>query len=206
MIVLIDLGSFRTPLSVRDLTVNLTPLYDWDQDIDVLEDCVTRGSIQHFAHGNCGTKVKRGLLLDTQTCKHTNTPKKLNTNKEVKYCPGLDYQRRHTLVVRRERDEEEQAGDLTSVLGALDEEFAEKERLSHGQEWCAPVPHERKVKTVQNFYKAFHETRTLPILTCMFCYRKYSRVQLEDVEWIGGSQVPSRRAMDHLSSASGASP
>ncbi|RSL39500.1 hypothetical protein CEP51_016802, partial [Fusarium floridanum] len=59
-----------------------------------------------------------------------------------------------------ERDEEEQAGDLASVLGALDEEFAEKERLSYGQEWCAPVPHERKVKTGRDFYKAFHETRT----------------------------------------------
>lgn len=68
-------------------------------------------------------------------------------------------------------------------MGALDKEFVEKERPPYGQEWCAPVPHERKVKTARDFYKAFHETRTLPILTCMFCYRKYSRTELEDVEW-----------------------
>ncbi|KAM5359224.1 hypothetical protein ACJZ2D_014651 [Fusarium nematophilum] len=55
--------------------------------------------------------------------------------------------KRKRAAVRRERDEEEQAGDLASVLGALDEEFAEKERLSYGQEWCALVPYERKVKT-----------------------------------------------------------
>ncbi|KAM6514317.1 hypothetical protein FALCPG4_015467 [Fusarium falciforme] len=91
--------------------------------------------------------------------------------------------KRKRAAAHRERDEEEQARDLASVLGALDEEFAEKERLSYGQEWCAPVPHERKVKTAQDFYKAFHETRTLPILTCMFCYRKHSRAELEDVEW-----------------------
>ncbi|KAM6513724.1 hypothetical protein FALCPG4_016094 [Fusarium falciforme] len=91
--------------------------------------------------------------------------------------------KRRRAAAHRERDEEEQARDLASVLGALDEEFAEKERLSYGQEWCAPVPHERKVKTAQDFYKAFHETRTLPILTCMFCYRKHSRAELEDVEW-----------------------
>ena len=91
--------------------------------------------------------------------------------------------KRKRTAVRRGRGEEEQVGDLASVLGALDEEFAEKERLSHGQEWCAPVPHERKAKTARDFYKAFHETRTLPILTCMFCYRKYSRAELEDVGW-----------------------
>ncbi|KAJ0129047.1 Uncharacterized protein HZ326_25057, partial [Fusarium oxysporum f. sp. albedinis] len=48
---------------------------------------------------------------------------------------------------------------------------------------CTPVSHERKVKTVEEFYKAFHDVRTLPVLTCMFCYRKYSRTELEYVEW-----------------------
>ncbi|KAJ4176199.1 hypothetical protein NW759_017556, partial [Fusarium solani] len=43
--------------------------------------------------------------------------------------------KRKRAAARRERDEEEQAGDLASILGALDEEFAEKERLSYGQEW-----------------------------------------------------------------------
>ncbi|KAM6523017.1 hypothetical protein FSOLCH5_003646 [Fusarium solani] len=40
--------------------------------------------------------------------------------------------KRKRAAAHRERDEEEQAGDLASVLGALDEEFAEKERLSYG--------------------------------------------------------------------------
>jgi hypothetical protein len=84
---------------------------------------------------------------------------------------------------RRERTAAERAQDVASVLQALEAEFEEKERLSHGQEWCEPVPHERKIKTVQNFYKAFHDVETLPILTCMFCYRKYGAVELEDVEW-----------------------
>ncbi|RSL79022.1 hypothetical protein CEP52_017575, partial [Fusarium oligoseptatum] len=43
--------------------------------------------------------------------------------------------KRKRATAHRERDEEEQARDLASVLGALDEEFAEKERLSYGQEW-----------------------------------------------------------------------
>ncbi|EJT68997.1 hypothetical protein GGTG_13394 [Gaeumannomyces tritici R3-111a-1] len=91
--------------------------------------------------------------------------------------------KRARTMTRRNRNEEEQAQDLASVLRVLNEEFAEKVRLSEGKEWCVPVPHERKVKTVEAFYKAFHNTRTLPILTCMFCYRKYSRAELEDVKW-----------------------
>lgn len=91
--------------------------------------------------------------------------------------------KRTRTVRRRERSETEQAQDLANVMRALEEEFAEKERLSSQQEWCEPVPHERKVKTVQDFYKAFHDVRTLPILTCMLCYRKYSRAELEDVGW-----------------------
>jgi hypothetical protein len=38
-----------------------------------------------------------------------------------------------------------------SVLRKLDEEFAKKERLSQKQVWCAPIPHNRKVSTVQEF-------------------------------------------------------
>ncbi|EKG09157.1 hypothetical protein MPH_13841, partial [Macrophomina phaseolina MS6] len=86
-------------------------------------------------------------------------------------------------VVRRERSDEEQEGDLASVLRSLDEEFAEKERLSHGQAWCAPIPHARKVSTVQEFYKAFHDVRTLPIRTCMICYRKFAEAELEEIDW-----------------------
>ncbi|KAH8661069.1 hypothetical protein BGZ61DRAFT_300661, partial [Ilyonectria robusta] len=96
---------------------------------------------------------------------------------------GQPPRKRTRTVGRRERSEAEQAQDLANVLRALEEEFAEKERLSHGQTWCTPVPQERKAKAVRGFYKAFHDARTLPILTCMFCYRKYGMAELEDVDW-----------------------
>ncbi|KAM4062082.1 PIF1 protein [Hirsutella rhossiliensis] len=35
-----------------------------------------------------------------------------------------------------------------------------------------PIPHDRKVSTVRDFYQAFHDASTLPIRTCMMCYRK----------------------------------
>ncbi|KAH6869547.1 hypothetical protein B0T10DRAFT_593486, partial [Thelonectria olida] len=85
--------------------------------------------------------------------------------------------------IRKERTEEERREDLTSVLRFLDDEFAEKERLSHDREWCTPVPHERKVSTVQSFHKAFRGTQTLPIWTCAVCYRKRGKGELEDVKW-----------------------
>jgi hypothetical protein len=91
--------------------------------------------------------------------------------------------KRTRTVGRQERSESEEADDLADVLRVLEEDFAEKERLSDDQTWCTPVSHERKVKTVEEFYKAFHDVRTLPVLTCMFCYRKHSRTELEYVEW-----------------------
>ena len=96
---------------------------------------------------------------------------------------GQQPRKRARTAGRRERSESEQAHDLADIMRALEEEFAEKERLSHGQTWCTPVSHERKVKTVEEFYKAFYDARTLPILTCKFCYRKHSRDELEEVEW-----------------------
>ncbi|KAM4056503.1 PIF1 protein [Hirsutella rhossiliensis] len=42
-----------------------------------------------------------------------------------------------------------------------------KERLSNDQTWCTPIPHDRKVSTVRDFYQAFHDASTLPIRTCM---------------------------------------
>ena len=41
---------------------------------------------------------------------------------------------------RKERTEQEWEEDVASVLRCLDEEFAEKERLSLDKEWCTPVP------------------------------------------------------------------
>ena len=40
-------------------------------------------------------------------------------------------------------------------MRALEEEFEEKARQSYGGLWCEPVPHERKVATVREFYKAY---------------------------------------------------
>lgn len=78
---------------------------------------------------------------------------------------------------RRERGEEERVQELAGAVRALNEEFAKKERLSHEQAWCVPIPYDRKVNTAQDFYKAFHDVRTLPILTCMFWYRKLQQGQ-----------------------------
>ncbi|KAH7233741.1 uncharacterized protein BKA55DRAFT_479244, partial [Fusarium redolens] len=77
--------------------------------------------------------------------------------------------------MRRQRRRDLQAEDLASVLAFLEEEFAVKERLSNEQTWCAPIPHERKVSTVQDFYRAFHDANALPIWTCTLCYRKRTK-------------------------------
>ncbi|KAF2175488.1 hypothetical protein K469DRAFT_724119 [Zopfia rhizophila CBS 207.26] len=98
--------------------------------------------------------------------------------------------KRARTAVRRERSDEEQMEDLASVLRSLDEDFAEKERLSREQEWCVPVPHARKVSTVQEFYKAFHDARTLPIYTCMICYRKCAKAELEEIDWDRWAKCP----------------
>ncbi|KAH6975757.1 hypothetical protein EDB80DRAFT_692884 [Ilyonectria destructans] len=58
-------------------------------------------------------------------------------------------QRRVRSAVRRQRKLDEQAEDLT---------------------WCALIPQERKVSTVPNFYRAFHDANTLLIWTCMIHY------------------------------------
>ncbi|KAM4067928.1 PIF1-like helicase [Hirsutella rhossiliensis] len=75
--------------------------------------------------------------------------------------------------IGRHRRRELQAEDLASVLRFLEEDFALKERLSNDQTWCTPIPLERKVSTVRDFYQAFHDASTLPIRTCMVCYRKW---------------------------------
>lgn len=83
-------------------------------------------------------------------------------------CPGNANQsppKRARISVPLERTNREQREDLASVLQYLDEEFAEKERLSHEQEWCAPIPHDRKISTVQEFYKEFHDASMLPTHT-----------------------------------------
>jgi hypothetical protein len=73
---------------------------------------------------------------------------------------------------------------VAAIIRALDEEFEEKERQSYGSVWCEPIPHERKVSTVREFYNAFHDAETLPIQTCTICYRKFAIAELEEVESI----------------------
>lgn len=88
----------------------------------------------------------------------------------------------------RSRDRSETRADLqvdslAAALHFLEEEHAVKESLSTGQTWCTPIPHERKVSTVRDFYKSFHDPSTLPILTCMVCYRKHTQQELSQVPW-----------------------
>ena len=86
-------------------------------------------------------------------------------------------------MVRRERSDAEQMEDFARVLQHLEEEFAEKECLSHEQAWCAPIPLARKVSTVQKFYKAFHDKNTLPTHTCKIYYLKFCQAELQEVGW-----------------------
>ncbi|PVH90032.1 hypothetical protein DM02DRAFT_686893, partial [Periconia macrospinosa] len=73
-----------------------------------------------------------------------------------------------------------QEEEVAASMRALEEKFEEKERQSHGRLWCDPIPHERKVATVREFYNAFHEVNTLPIRTCTICYRKFAIAELEE--------------------------
>jgi hypothetical protein len=103
------------------------------------------------------------------------------------YVGEADQQRRKRAKVV-ERSEDEQMEYLAHVLQPLEDEFAEKERLSHDHAWCAPIPLARKVSTVQKFYKAFHDKNTMPIYTCKICYLKFGQTELQEVgwdEWIG---------------------
>jgi len=97
--------------------------------------------------------------------------------------PGQPQSKRAQTAPHPEKSNDEQIRDLASIMRSLDEEFAEKERLSYAGAWCTAIPDSRKVSTVQEFYKAFHNKRTLPIHTCMFCYRKCARTELEDIGW-----------------------
>jgi hypothetical protein len=73
-----------------------------------------------------------------------------------------------------------QQEEVEATMRTLEEEFEEKVRQSHGGVWCEPVPHERKVATVREFYKAFHDVRTLALHTCTICYRKFAMAEMEE--------------------------
>ncbi|KAJ3453327.1 hypothetical protein MRS44_017574 [Fusarium solani] len=91
---------------------------------------------------------------------HTETV--MCSEKQLKrgYRPSKNLPRpkRARVECRRERREDEQRQDLAMVLCQLEEDFAEKERLSQGSAWCTPIPFERKITTVRDFYDAFHNT------------------------------------------------
>ena len=84
---------------------------------------------------------------------------------------------------RHERSESRERRELASVVGRLEDEFAEKERLSQEQLWCTRIPHDTKVSTVEQFYTAFHDMSTLLVNICMVCYRKFGRSELEEIDW-----------------------
>jgi len=87
---------------------------------------------------------------------------------------------------------------LGRILHGLEEEFAENKLLSDGRMWCKAVTHERKVSTVQEFYTALHDKKTLPLHTCVVCYRKYGSIELRQVDWRRwvGSGLGSRSQFD----------
>jgi hypothetical protein len=72
--------------------------------------------------------------------------------------------------------------EVEVTMRALEEEFEEKVRQSQGGVWCEPVPHERKVATVCEFYQAFNDVKTLAIHTCTLCYRKFATTELEEFD------------------------
>jgi hypothetical protein len=78
---------------------------------------------------------------------------------------------------------DEQTSAIAQCLHHLEGEFKERERSSASREWCAPVPQSRMVDTVYDFYSAFHCAETLPIHTCMICYRKFCRQELDEISW-----------------------
>ncbi|KAF1807871.1 hypothetical protein P152DRAFT_477811 [Eremomyces bilateralis CBS 781.70] len=99
---------------------------------------------------------------------------------------------------RSEWSEEEQRRELDGVMRGLDNEFAEKEQLSYNQAWYTPIPTRSKVNTVQEFYKAFHDVNTLPILTYMFCYGNSCLKHLEKGSLSPAAQLHDRLGCEHI--------
>ncbi len=91
--------------------------------------------------------------------------------------------RRQRIRAHAQRSVEDESAELASILAGLEEEFAEKKWLSQEQRWCEPISIDRKVSTVEAFYRAFHDTTTLPIETCLICYRKYARAEVQEFSW-----------------------
>jgi hypothetical protein len=78
---------------------------------------------------------------------------------------------------------EEQTQAFKRAIKYLEDEFTEKERISYTKNWRKPVPRERNISTVMDFYQAFHNMDTLPIHTCMICYQKISTMEMKELSW-----------------------
>ncbi|KAI5459497.1 hypothetical protein BGZ63DRAFT_466126 [Mariannaea sp. PMI_226] len=82
-----------------------------------------------------------------------------------------------------ERSMEQQIEDVNKVLTTIEMRFSEKQHLSEAGRWCQPITQAMQVFTVQNFYNAFTDTKTLPIQRCMACYKKVALAELVSVAW-----------------------
>ncbi len=119
--------------------------------------------------------------MDSVVAESSDAPR----SKETTAAPGCEPDA-DSLPYQKHRAEEYGAtrtAELASILASFEEEFAEKKWLSEEQRWCEPISIDRKVSTVAAFYGAFHDTTTLPIDTCMICYRKYARTELQEFAW-----------------------
>ena len=71
---------------------------------------------------------------------------------------------------------------LSRLVQAADEAFQEKQAASARRDWCNPIPVQRKVDTVQDFLKAFHDEGSMEIATCSVCYIKKKPQDLDRVD------------------------
>ncbi|EXU94845.1 helitron helicase-like domain protein [Metarhizium robertsii] len=94
---------------------------------------------------------------------------------------------------RRNRSEYDHRTDLKDALQWLEDQYEIKSQLSSTKAWCHPIPLPRKIETVQNFYNAMHDRKTLPIYTCLICYGKYAEEDLEYVSWVHWRSLVARR-------------
>jgi hypothetical protein len=87
---------------------------------------------------------------------------------------------------------------LDRLVQSAERSFYDKQEASARQDWCNPIPAERKVETVQAFLKAFHDERTMEIATCTVCYVKTKPRDLGRVDWRRAVPVEIRPAMTSL--------
>ena len=65
-----------------------------------------------------------------------------------------------------------QQESVDAVIQYHESSFREKRKASVGRSWCKEISLAHQVDTARTFYQAFIDEKTLPILHCVFCYRK----------------------------------